>query len=90
MTTKQGEKITEYYAWIVTETDGTEGVPALFIDNTWYPAATVRLENMQLPRIKTQIKKLREMGFPVKLVKFHNMEVLEVLVPMTEDAANHE
>lgn len=89
MTNKQGDKITEYYAWIVTEADGTEGVPALFIDNTWYPAATVRLENMQSPRIKTQIKKLREMGFPVKLVKFHNMEVLEILEPMQKDPDNH-
>lgn len=73
-------KITELYAWICTDASGEDGIPA-----TW-PDAT----GMVMPLIgsdKERIESLRAMalsitttrGFPVRLCKFSQMEVLETM-----------
>lgn len=71
-------KITELYAWVCTEPDGGEGIPA------------ANLGGMPMPLVgadKARIESLRpyaedvayQLGLPVKLVRFTNMEVLEHL-----------
>ena len=71
-------KITELYAWIVTEKDGTEGIPAQCLDGVWYPAVgadCARIESLRPIAADMQIK----MGLDVKLVRFSQMTVVERL-----------
>lgn len=68
------QKITEMYAWIVTETDGSEGIPAIFKQGMMMPligADKARVESCRPDALFIAEDK------PLKLVKFHTMEVIE-------------
>jgi hypothetical protein len=68
------QKITEMYAWIVTETDGSEGIPAISKHGMMFPligADKIRIESCRPDALFVADNK------PLKLVKFSNMEVLE-------------
>jgi len=73
------KKITEIWAWIVTEPDGGEGVPAAKTTNGgWMPLlgadeARVRSYEQDARMIAAQLKT------PIKLCKFTNMEIVQTL-----------
>lgn len=75
------KKITEVWAWICTEADGGEGIPAMSAPG-----------GMVLPLIGADAERLislrpaaldvaQGLGLPIKLVRFHQMEVIETLEP---------
>ena len=72
------KQITEIWAWVCTEPDGGEGIPAINRGDQIWPllgADKERVESMRPHALMVaQVNKL-----PVKLLKFTNMEVVEVL-----------
>lgn len=74
------QKITELYAWVCTEDDGGDGVPATKLGNLVYPligADKQRVESMRPHALKVaQIT-----GRPIKLMKFSKMEFVEQVEP---------
>lgn len=77
------KKITELWAWICTEADGGEGVPAMAGrgGGAW-PMVGADAERMRSLR-PTAVSIAEELGLPVKLVRFHQQEVIETLEPAT-------
>lgn len=76
--------ITEMWAYVVTESPGEEGIPAL--------NATTLQGHMAMPMVGAdgaRMKSLRrhavaiakDMGKPVKLVRFTGLQVVETFVP---------
>lgn len=78
------QKIDMLYAWIITEEDGQEGVPAMSTDDgQWMPmigADTSRIESLR----KTALEVARMKNLPIKLVKFSNVTVLETHNGLTQ------
>jgi len=70
-------KITELSAWVVTEKDGTEGIPAMYLDGVWYPA--VCADNARIESMRPMVVNMSKMGLEVKLVRFSQMTVVERL-----------
>ncbi len=72
-------KITEMYAFITEESPGEQGIPAFMApDGTMFPmvgADISRIESLK-PIAKEMMK---HSNIPMKIVKFTDMEVLEVL-----------
>ncbi len=73
-------KIAELFAWVITEADGSEGVPAF--------SAGVVGQQLMIPMVgadRERIESLRRhavalaraKGLPLKLVRFSQLEVLE-------------
>ena len=73
------KRITEIWAWIVTEDDGGEGVPA----KTLPGLGMVPLLGADEARVRSFEADARfiaaELNCPVKLCRFSNMEVIETL-----------
>lgn len=73
------KKITELWAWIVTEENGGEGVPAGILPNGgMYPLlgadeSRVRSYEQEARMIAARIKR------PVRLCRFTSMEVIQTL-----------
>lgn len=74
------QKITEIYLWICEEPDGGEGIPAVQTE--------IEGKEMVMPLLGADFVRVADMtdaamsiykqkGYPMKLVKFTNMEVLE-------------
>jgi len=72
------KKITEMYAWICTEPDGGEGVPAAEVNGVAMPLMGADVERAESLRPWAEFV-AKQKGYPVKLVKFTNMEVIEVI-----------
>lgn len=70
-------KISEMYAFVATEEDGTEGIPAVRMGNTFYPLVGADLDRMESLRYLAQ--GFADDGVPMKLVRFSTAEVLETL-----------
>jgi len=71
------KKITEMYAWVCEEPDGGEGVPAVDL-GTGLPMPLVGADRERIESLRRHaINGVLPMGYPVKLVRFHEMEVLE-------------
>jgi hypothetical protein len=71
------KKIEVIYAWIVTETDGSEGIPAQLLGNVWAPLIGADMERVNSARNSPTLEAIRAMKRPHKLVKFTVMTVLE-------------
>lgn len=72
------KKITEMWAWVCTEEDGGEGIPAIDIGGMVMPligADRKRIESLR----KYAEQVVNEKSYPVKLMKFSNMEVVELI-----------
>lgn len=70
-------KISEIYAFVATEEDGTEGIPAVRMGNTFYPLVGADLDRIESLRHLAQA--FADDGVPMKLVRFSTAEVLETL-----------
>lgn len=71
-------KIVELYAWIVTQPDGEDTVPAIRgPHNTVVPL--VGSDRARMESLRSAAKECVGMGLPVRLCKFSTMEVLEWL-----------
>lgn len=70
-------KIEKLYAWICTEADGGDGVPAIRLGDTVYPLVGSNLERME--DLRPYAVDARDGGLPVRLVEFSQMTVLEEL-----------
>lgn len=78
------QKITEMYAWVCEEPDGGEGVPAVNLGNG-IPMPLVGADRERVESLrKYALDGVLPMGYPVKLVRFSNMEVLERHEPKTK------
>lgn len=74
------KKIDEMFAWIVTEPDGGEGIPALHTASGALPmvgADRARVESLR-PHAQGVAAQL---GLPLRLVRFHDMEIIEQFEP---------
>lgn len=80
MSDDQPKKITEMWAWVVTEADGGEGVPA---SNRIMPGHFIPLVGADEERVRSMQPHARGiadmMGLPLKLVRFTSLEVVEVI-----------
>ncbi len=74
-------KITELYAWIATDDKGEDGIVAMAMDGLgWVPMIGSDKERIESYRENaTAIGK--QAGYPIKLCRFHGMEVLETKNP---------
>jgi hypothetical protein len=74
------QKITELMAWICTEPDGGDGIPAVTIGLTLMPLVGSDMTRMvALEPYARAVAEVR--GMPVRLVRFSQMEVLRELTP---------
>ena len=71
------KKIEKLYAWICTEPDGGDGVPAIRLGDTAYPLFGSDLARMH--DLRSSALQVRATGLPVRLVEFSVMTVLEEL-----------
>ena len=75
------KKIEEIYAWIVTDTDGSEGVPAQLMGQgamaTWAPAIGADRARIDSFRNSPAMDGIKALKRPHKLVVFTRMMVLE-------------
>ena len=70
-------KINEMYAFVATEEDGTEGIPAVRMGNTFYPLVGADMDRIESLRHLAQ--GFADEGVPIKLVRFSTAEILETL-----------
>jgi hypothetical protein len=73
------KQITELWAWVVTEADGGEGVPAIELDGVALPLVGADGERMKL--LRPYAEQVAGRGVPVKLMRFSGAEVVETLGP---------
>lgn len=70
------KKITEIFAWICTEPDGGEGIPAVSHDGLALPL--VGADRARIESLRPYAQRVaHELGLPVRLMRFSGMEVLE-------------
>ena len=73
------KRITEIWAWIVTESDGGEGIPAMHLPN----GGVAPMLGADEVRVRAYEQDARLMAaalkVPVKLCRFSDMEVIETL-----------
>lgn len=71
------KKITEFYAWVCEEPDGGDGVPAIDI-GAGYPLPLVGSDRERMESLRAHAMAVcHGMGLPIRLVRFHGIEVLE-------------
>lgn len=61
-------KIIEMYAYVMTEADGTEGIPAIRLGDMAYPLVGADMARMD--SFKPFVQDLLKQGYPVKLLRF--------------------
>lgn len=72
------KKVTEIWAWVMTEPDGEEGIPAFYSPSLGMMLPCVGSDServLSLREVVTEIAAMR--GLPLKLLKFTSMEVIE-------------
>lgn len=69
-------KITEIWAWVVTEADGGEGLPGWLTASGWMPLIGADRERIESLR---DIASAAATGLPLKLMRFTGAEVVEVV-----------
>lgn len=70
--------ITEMFAWVLTEPEGGEGIPAIMFGGSIMPligADRARIESLRQAAVDVR----RTSGCPVRLVRFDGRTVLEEL-----------
>ncbi len=72
--------ITEVFVYVVTESEGEEGIPAISLDGAIMPMLAADPKVVQKFR-RYALSIAKEMGKPVKLVRFSTMEVVEEFEP---------
>ena len=80
------KKITELFAWVCTEADGGEGIPAASLGGMPFPLIGADQERIQSLRPYAEDAAYR-LGLPVKLMRFTGGEVLEILNTDTKGTA---
>jgi hypothetical protein len=75
-------RIEEIFAWIITERDGSQGIPArMDLDQgVWIPLVGADKERIESLR-PTAIMLAGDLGLKLELVRFHGSEVLETHDP---------
>lgn len=68
-------KIEKLYAWITTDTDGTEGIPAIAMGG----GMILPLVGSDMERMESLRKYAESSGLPTKLACFDNMTILETI-----------
>lgn len=75
------KQITELYAWICKEADGGDGLPAVDLGGG-FPMPMIGADRARVESLRPFAAEIvLTMGHPIKLVRFHQMEVLEELEP---------
>ena len=70
------KKVTEIWAWIVTEADGSEGVPAMIASGQIAPMLGADEERVRSYEAMAR-SCARGAGLPLKLMRFSHAEILE-------------
>lgn len=77
------QKITELYAWIATETDGSEGLPAVVVNLGGSPIFTplVGADQARITSLEEQARKVHgsKPGLKMRLVRFTVIEEIREL-----------
>ena len=77
----RGKKITEMYAFVCTEEDGTEGIPAVSDRGMMLPMTGADMKRVEsLIPMAQGIANLT--GRPMKIVRFHQMEKIGGVNPL--------
>lgn len=72
--------ITEIFAWVCTEADGGEGIPA--IDHLGMAMPLVGADRQRIESLRPFAERVaHELGLPVRLARFSGMETLEHINP---------
>lgn len=71
------QKITQMMAWICTEPDGQEGIPA--IASGMGPLPLIGADVERIESMRPYAEQLAASGMPVKLVRFSQIEIVEEL-----------
>jgi hypothetical protein len=74
------DKITTLYAFVATEQDGTDGIPACCVGDMYFPLVGADKERITSLEPAAQ-DAANKTGNPVRLVRFHQMEVLRTIEP---------
>jgi hypothetical protein len=76
----RGKRIERIYAWICTEPDGTEGIPAVEGPSIGQVMPLVGADRERIESFRAEaVAVARGMGLPVRLVCFENLVELERL-----------
>lgn len=74
------KKIDEMFAWICTEPDGGEGIPAF--NGPMGPMPMIGADKDRIESLRPYaLAVAHEMGLPVKLVRFYGQQVIEKIEP---------
>lgn len=68
--------ITELYAWVCTEPDGSEGIPAVKVGNMVMPLVGADRERVESHR-EAAVEVANRQGFAIRLVRFSQTEIIE-------------
>jgi hypothetical protein len=74
-----GQPVTEYYAWVVFDGDGHEGVPAITVGGMTLPMMSSQLALLQHMRPEV-IQLAASNNFGVKLIRLSNVEIVEMTI----------
>lgn len=70
--------ITEMWAWVCTEPDGDEGIPAF--NSAMGRMPLVGADEARIRSLEPLARSVaHDLGLPVKLLKFSSMEIIETL-----------
>lgn len=72
------KKLTEMFAWVCTEPDGGEGIPTIMLDGMMFPMLGGDKARIESFRSHAQAVAANS-GYPMRLVRFSEREVLEEL-----------
>jgi hypothetical protein len=76
------QKITEIWAWVVEEPDGGEGIPAAFIPELRHLTPLLGSDEARVRSLQVLARSAAAVaGYPLKLVRFTHLEVLERYEP---------
>ena len=73
------EEIEKVYVFVVTDEDGTKGIPALNVGGTWMPM--IAADESNLHAMKVALSGLPHTG--VELLEFSNPTLVETIAPTT-------
>jgi hypothetical protein len=73
-------RIDAIYAWVCTEADGSEGIPACALPGSDGPLPLIGADQARIQSLRPWALAVAvEMGLPVKLVRFDRLTILETL-----------
>jgi hypothetical protein len=78
---RPGQKIKRLYAWIATEPDGSEGIPAAL--GAWPPRPAISARHLTVMRLREEMRQVqRKLGDPVRLLAFEGRREIAGRLPV--------